>query len=128
MALSGAGRKRKGQRREWQTRKLMESLGYYVVKSAKSQGVWDLVGVRPTSPQTILTQVKSNRITGREWGTLVDFPTGPDTGKYAVIWLDGKGYPNIRPAGPIPWPTASATAPATTSATPKEYANDTPLF
>lgn len=63
MPLSGAGRKRKGARRELQAVKLLEHNGYLVTKAGGSLGAFDIIAVGKTHDRLI--QVKSNRPPGK---------------------------------------------------------------
>lgn len=56
--------KAKGNRRERQTRALLEDAGYSVTKAGASLGVFDLIAIG--ADNIILVQVKSNRWPGSE--------------------------------------------------------------
>lgn len=61
--------KRKGLRREREARRMYEGWGYYVCPAKGSLGPFDFVAVAKDwgiTPQTIVVQVKSNKIYGKE--------------------------------------------------------------
>jgi hypothetical protein len=87
--------KRKGTRREHQTRALLEAAGYVCVRAAGSHGAFDLVGFSTTG--VVLVQVKANGWPGRaEMETLRAFPAPLNARKEVHRWRDGQRAPDVR--------------------------------
>lgn len=95
--LSGAGRKRKGARRELQAVRRLEEQGYLVTKAGGSLGAFDLVAMGLWGDRFI--QVKSNRKPGKkEMDGLFDIATNYFHAKRSVelwIYMDGNTEPEI---------------------------------
>lgn len=71
--------KAKGNRKERQSRDLLEALGYRVTRAAASPGAFDLVGI--SSTDVVLMQVKSRDWPGQaEMEALRDFSCPPGRG------------------------------------------------
>lgn len=93
----------KGRRGEHKTRTLLRAEGYYVIRSAASKGIWDLVAylLDPTQccaakPMWRLMQVKVNgRITKKERLTIIGAIVPPDARKELWIWRDRKREPEL---------------------------------
>ncbi len=91
-------RKAKGTRREHRSRRIMEALGYEVVRAAGSHGPWDLVGISRTD--VLLVQVKSRDWPGRvETEELELAPAPPNARKLVHRWRDGESMPDVRELG-----------------------------
>jgi len=62
----------KGRRNEYKSIKLLESKGYYCVRSAASKGLFDIVAISPT--KILLVQVKTGRpASQKELTKMTDF-------------------------------------------------------
>lgn len=87
--------KRKGSRREYQSRDLYERAGYKCTKAGGSLGTWDLVCVGANDG--VLVQVKSNRSPGpAERAAIAAFPVPFNIRKEVHVWVDGMSTPEIR--------------------------------
>jgi len=86
--------KRKGNRQEYRTMKLLEAAGYRCTRSAASLGDWDVIGVGSTD--IVLVQVKSNRPPSpAERETLKLFPVPVNARKLIHIWRDRARLPEV---------------------------------
>lgn len=95
MALSAAGRYRKGYRNEKRSRAFLEAQGYAVIEARGSHGIWDMVGVRGDS--TVLCQVKTNRnASPAERQAMEAFPRPVGGWKCLHIWYDGDREPVVK--------------------------------
>ena len=86
--------KAKGNRRERQARKILETAGYHVVKAGGSLGIFDLVALGPQGAR--LVQVKSNekpRPAERE--RLALFPRLPYCSKELWVFYDRQKEPAL---------------------------------
>ena len=90
--------KAKGNRRERQSRKLLEAAGYRCMKAGASLGVFDLIGIG--AADVVCIQVKSNAWPrSAEMATLAAFSTPPNVRKIIHRWRDGVGVPDMREVG-----------------------------
>lgn len=86
--------KAKGNRREAQSRRLLEADGYRVTRAAGSLGAWDLIGIGPADVQ--LVQVKSNRPPRpAERAELATFPCPTGCRRMIHVWRDRQTIPII---------------------------------
>lgn len=87
--------KRKGNRTEYRSRRLLEAAGYRCTRAAASLGEWDLIGI--SSTDVVLVQVKSNR-----WPSLLEmeemrmFPCPPGCRRLVHRWRDRARLPDVR--------------------------------
>jgi Holliday junction resolvase len=87
--------KRKGNRNEHRSIRLLEAAGYACTRAAASLGVFDVVAVG--SQDIILLQVKSN-----EWPRSVEmeqiklFAAPPNARKLIHRWRDRQAVPDVR--------------------------------
>lgn len=87
--------KRKGNRNEHRTMRLLESLGYACTRAAASLGAWDVIAVGPTD--VVLVQVKSNSWPGSvEMEQLTSFKAPPNVRKLVHRWRDRQRMPDVR--------------------------------
>ena len=86
---------RKGRRREWQSRRLLEAQGFYVCRAGGSLGLWDLVAIGPNG--FAVCQVKSNRPPSpAERAALAAFPCPANCERLIHVWHDHKrGGPRV---------------------------------
>lgn len=88
-------RKRKGNRLEHKSRRLLEAAGYRVTRAAGSLGTFDLVGI--SSVDILLVQVK-----GRDWASALEmesireFPAPPNCRKLVHRWRARQRTPDVR--------------------------------
>ena len=88
--------KAKGARGEYKSRRLLESLGYYVVKAGGSLGCFDLVAL--SSVEALLIQVKH----GREWPRPAEIeamravPVPPNARRLVHRWRPRQRVPDVR--------------------------------
>ncbi len=86
--------KAKGNRNEYKTMRLLESLGYACTRAAASLGVFDIIGVSATD--VLLVQVKSNRMPSAcELETIKLFACPPNARKLIHIWQDRRRLPRV---------------------------------
>jgi Holliday junction resolvase len=87
--------KAKGNRNEYKSIKLLESLGYSCIRSAASLSPFDVVGFSPSD--VILVQCKSN-----SWPSALEmeqiklFPAPPNSRKLVHRWRDRKRLPDVK--------------------------------
>lgn len=87
--------KRKGNRNEYRTMRMLEALGYACCRSAASLGVWDIIAIGPTD--IVLVQVKSNAWPGSvEMEQLTLFKAPPNCRKLVHRWRDRQRTPDVR--------------------------------
>lgn len=85
----------KGRRNEHKSMKLLESLGYTVIRSAASKGAFDIVGLSATD--IVALQVKTNAWPGSlEMEQLKLAVVPPNCRKLVHLWRDGERLPAIR--------------------------------
>lgn len=96
-ALSGAGRKRKGARRELQAVRQLEELGYLCTKAGGSLGAFDIIAIGHSHDRLI--QVKSNRPPARKEYDLLRDLGRQYTQEWRTIevwvYMDGNTTPQI---------------------------------
>lgn len=86
--------KRKGTAREHASRRLLEALGYAVIRGAGSHGVFDLVAISATD--ILLVQVKSRDLPGRaEREALEAFGVPANCRKLVHRYMDGQRLPEV---------------------------------
>lgn len=86
--------KAKGNRREAQSRQLLEQAGYNVTRAAGSLGAWDLVAIG--SADVLLVQVKSNRPPRpAERAELRAFRCPRNCRRVIHVWRDRSPFPVI---------------------------------
>lgn len=90
----GRSRYGKGRRLEYKIRGILEPEGYYVVRSAGSKGLFDIVAIPVGSPKKIkLIQSKSNREPPKkEMALLREFNCPTYCEKEIWVWIDRKGF------------------------------------
>ena len=87
--------KRKGQRNEHRSKRILETEGYAVTRAAASLGAWDLVGIGSTG--IVLVHCKT-----RDWPSAVElealrlFPAPPNARKLVHRWRDRERQPDVR--------------------------------
>lgn len=87
--------KRKGNRNEYKSIRLLEAAGYACTRAAASLGVWDIVAIG--SQDIILLQVKSN-----EWPRSVEmeamqeFKAPLNCRKLIHRWRDRQSLPDVK--------------------------------
>ncbi len=87
--------KRKGNRNEYKSKKLLEAAGYAVTRAAASLGVWDLVAIG--SVDLVLVQCKSN-----DWPRAAEmeqlrlFIAPPNCRRLVHRWRDRQRVPDVR--------------------------------
>lgn len=87
--------KRKGNRNEYKTIKLLESYGCKCTRAAASLGEWDIIGI--SASKVYLVQVKSNRWpSAAQMQALKDFPAPEYVIKLVHRWDDYKREPKVR--------------------------------
>jgi hypothetical protein len=90
--------KRKGNRNEHKSIRLLEAAGYACTRAAASLGVFDIIGVGSTD--IVLVQVKT-----RDWPGSVEmeaiklFACPPNARKLVHRWRDGQRLPDVREVG-----------------------------
>lgn len=88
-------RKAKGNRNEYKTIKLLESLGYSCFRMAGSLGEFDVIGISATD--FVCVQVKSNRMPGTvELETIKNFNAPRNCRKLIHVWQDRKRLPVVK--------------------------------
>jgi Holliday junction resolvase len=88
-------RKAKGNRNEYKSIRLLETLGYEVFRMAGSLGAFDLIAICKTDFQLI--QVKSNRMPGTaELETIRNFECPANARKLVHVWIDRKRLPVVK--------------------------------
>lgn len=87
--------KRKGNRNEHRSRRLLESDGYAVIRSAASRSPFDLIAFN--SFQIMLVQVKTGKFPSKaELEAILLFPAPPNTTKIIHRWRDHARFPDVR--------------------------------
>lgn len=87
--------KRKGNRNEYKTIRLLEAAGYACTHAAASLDVFDIIGVGSTD--IILCQVKSNEWPGSvEMEAIKNFPAPPNSRKLVHRWRDRVSLPDVQ--------------------------------
>lgn len=87
--------KAKGTRNEYKSRRILEAAGYYVVRSAGSHGIFDLIGIGTTD--LVLCQVKTTC-----WPSLLEleqireFQAPENARKLVHRWRDRMSMPDVR--------------------------------
>ena len=87
--------KRKGNRAEHKTMRLLEAAGYQCTRAAASLGAWDVVGIGSTD--VVLVQVKSSEWPrSEEMETLTNFVCPPNCRKLVHRWRSRQHHPDIK--------------------------------
>ena len=87
--------KRKGNRNEYKSIRLLEAAGYACTRAAASLGVFDIVGVN--SADILLVQVKTRDWPGSvEMEAIKKFPAPPNARKLIHRWRDRQRLPDVR--------------------------------
>ena len=88
-------KKAKGNRNEYKTMRLLESIGYECFRMAASKGAFDVIAVSPTD--VLLVQVKSNRPPSAfETETIKNFECPANARKLVHVWHDRKRLPIVK--------------------------------
>ncbi len=88
-------RKAKGNRNEYKTIRLLESLGYECFRMAGSLGRFDVIGI--SASDVALVQVKSNRNPSRaELDAIRELDAPDNCRKLIHVWKDRQSMPDIR--------------------------------
>lgn len=88
-------KKAKGNRNEYKTIRLLESLGYECMRSAASLGTFDVIGI--SKSDVVLVQVKSNKLPSAiETETIKLFACPFNCRKVIHVWLDRKRLPIVK--------------------------------
>ena len=88
-------KKAKGNRNEYKTMRLLESVGYECFRMAASKGVFDVIAVSPSD--VLLVQVKSNRLPSAfEMETIKSFACPVNARKLVHVWQDRKRLPIVK--------------------------------
>jgi len=86
--------KRKGNRQEHRSKRILELAGYAVTRAAGSLGAWDLVGISATD--VVLVQCKSNRAPSpAEREALKLFPCPANCKRLIHVWVDRQRWPRV---------------------------------
>jgi hypothetical protein len=87
--------KRKGNRNEYRSIRLLEAAGYQCTRSGASLGVFDVIAIG--SKDVVLLQVKSNRWPDEaEMEAIRLFPTPTNCRKLVHRWDDRERSPRVR--------------------------------
>lgn len=87
--------KKKGNRNEHRTMRLLETAGYRCTRAAASLGEWDVIGIGTTD--VVLVQVKSNDWPrSAEMETLNNFSVPPNTKRLIHRWRDRSRMPDVK--------------------------------
>lgn len=88
-------RKAKGNRNEYKTMRLLESLGYECFRMAGSLGAFDVIGI--SASDVLLVQVKSNRLPcSVEIEAIKLFKTPDNCRKIVHVWKDRQRLPLVK--------------------------------
>ena len=88
-------KKAKGNRNEYKTIRLLESLGYQCMRSAASLGAFDVIGISKTD--VVLVQVKSNKLPSAiETENIKLFVCPFNCRKVIHVWQDRKRLPIVK--------------------------------
>lgn len=88
-------KKAKGNRNEYKTMRLLESIGYEYFRMAASKGAFDVIAVSPSD--VLLIQVKSNRLPSAfEMETIKAFACPANAQKMIHVWHDRKRLPFVK--------------------------------
>ncbi|MGI8468970.1 MAG: hypothetical protein ACR2N3_11030 [Pyrinomonadaceae bacterium] len=88
-------RKAKGNRNEYKTMRLLESIGYECFRMAASKGAFDVIAVSVSD--VLLIQVKSNRLPSQfEMETIRAFACPANARKLVHVWQDRKRLPIVK--------------------------------
>ncbi len=88
-------KKAKGNRNEYKTMRLLESLGYECIRSAASLSAFDVIGI--SKSDVVLVQVKSNRLPSAvETENIKLFVCPPNCRKVIHVWQDRKRLPIVK--------------------------------
>lgn len=91
-------RSAKGRRLEHRSRRLLESEGYSVVRSAASRGPFDLVGFRADA--AVLVQVRAGRWpSSADLASLAAFPAPAGVRRLVHRWQPRREAPDVREVG-----------------------------
>jgi Holliday junction resolvase len=86
--------KRKGNRQEHRSKRILETAGYAATRAAGSLGAWHLIGVSATD--MVLVQVKSNRAPApAEREALKLFPCPSNCKRLVHVWFDRQRLPRV---------------------------------
>ena len=87
-------RKAKGNRNEYRTMRLLESLGYTCFRMAGSFGLFDVIDI--SAIDVLLVHVKSNRFRRKvEIEAISKLETPVDCGKVIYVWQDRESVPLV---------------------------------
>ena len=87
--------KRKGNRNEHRSMRLLEAAGYACTRAAASLGAWDIIGIG--SSDVVLVQVKSRDWPGsEEMETLTGFRCPANCRRLIHRWRDRQRLPDTR--------------------------------
>ncbi len=87
--------KAKGNRNEYKTMRLLESIGYECFRMAASKGAFDVIAV--SGADVLLVQVKSNRLPSAfEMETIKNFKCPANARKLIHVWQDRKRAPIVK--------------------------------
>ena len=88
-------RKAKGNRNEYKTIRLLESLGYSCFRMAGSLGLFDVIGI--SAIDVLLVQVKSNRLPcTTEMDAIGKLDTPLNCRKMVHVWKDRQSVPIVK--------------------------------
>ena len=76
--------KRKGSRYEYKIRDQYKKKGYYVIRSAGSLGIFDLVAINPQTKIICLIQCKAGKLSKKEKESILEVLKAYE-GQYTVI-------------------------------------------
>jgi Holliday junction resolvase len=86
---------RLGERTEKRVKLWYEEQGFYVVRSDKSRGIWDLICFKDT--RILLVSVKAgNWSCSDELKAMIDFEVPPFVEKYELLWYRYRHNPEIK--------------------------------
>jgi len=87
--------KQKGNRNENKSRKILEGMGYQVTRSARSEGVFDLIAINQF--YIVLVQVKTRDWPSKEEMERIEqFKCPSNCAKVVHRWRDGESRPDTR--------------------------------
>ena len=87
--------KAKGNRNEYRSIRILESMGYRCTRAAASLGTWDIIGI--SCVDVVLLQVKTRDWPGSvEMEAMQNFPTPANVRKLVHRWRDRQRLPDVR--------------------------------
>lgn len=87
--------KRKGNRLEYKTMRLLEAAGYSCTRAAASLGTFDIIGI--CESDIVLVQVKANRWPeSEEMEAIKEFKAPPNAKKLIHRWRDYQHQPDVK--------------------------------